>query len=145
MNHDNPDGSAFTDEEFNLLKKGREGDGASSDPLKPGSDGLLSRKSPEYQGVLIRSMKAHNIKDFEQELKTAGFGSSDEGDELVSAYNECIVLGMDPMPLYHQMLARSAGVKHARLFEIYRTMTHQTHTINYPKGGKPDRKEEQPL
>lgn len=138
MQNENPDGSQLTDEQWDRISHGSNGNNPETD--KMGSDGLLSRQSPERQGVLVRAMRAHKMIDFEQELKTAGFEGTDEGDELVAAWNECMVLNMDPTPLYHQMLARSAGAKNNRLYEIFRTMTHQSRTVNYPKGYKPDQK-----
>lgn len=142
MERDNPEGSQLTEEEWERIRQGRDGGGGSS---KEGSDGLLSRMSPGHQGVLVRAMRAHKIEEMAQELKTAGFASSDECDEFVAAWNEAEVLGMDTTVLYYQFLGRSAGVKHSRLYEIFRTMTHQSRTVNYPKNYKPDKKEDAPL
>jgi len=98
------------------------------------ADGLITNRAGQHIGVLVRAMSVHPITENEQELKLAYWGSSDEGDEYVSAMTECEVLGMDPTPIYRQMLARSAGVKQSYIMRIFETITHTTVTTNYQKG-----------
>lgn len=101
-------------------------------------DGLIGRRVLQNIGVLVRAMTVHPISEAQQELKLANFQTADEADEFVSAWNECITLGMDPTPIYYQMLARSAGIKQNFIMRVFDTLTHTTFTTNYQKGNKND-------
>lgn len=97
-------------------------------------DGLIGKRVAQNVGVLVRAMTVHSIEEGVQELKLANFQSTDEADEYVSARNECRVLGMDPTPIYEQMVARSAGIKQSYINRIFDAITHLTYTTNYQKG-----------
>lgn len=129
--------SPFTDEEYRELVKKQEAGGVDLD--KEGKGSLLSSRAAQRQGVLIRLMAAHGNDDIRQDLKLLNFASTDEGDEFISALNECNVLGMDPTPIINQAYARSAGQKHGFVQIIADALTHTTHTANFPKGYKPDK------
>lgn len=100
------------------------------------TDGLVRARVQQNIGVLVRAMTAHPSKEYQQELKLANFQTPDEADEFVSALDECMRLGMDPTPIYNQMLARSAGVKQSLLNSIFNTLTHTSFTTNYQKDGQ---------
>lgn len=94
-------------------------------------DGLLGKRVQQNIGVLVRAMTVHPLSEAAQELKLAYFQSPDEADEFVSAWDECLRLGMDPTPIYYQMVARSAGIKQNFIMRIFDTLTHTTFTTNY--------------
>lgn len=130
-------------EEKEELEERTNGNGHSDEPVGPvidladlkNRDTLVKAQRQQNIGVLVRAMTAHPSKEYQQELKLANFQSSDEADDFVAALDECMRLGMDPTPIYNQMLARSAGIKQSLLNSIFDALTHTSFTTNYKKDG----------
>lgn len=113
--------------------------------LKRG-DGVVSRPTQMSQSLLHRTISSvKENADFRQELKQLNFMTTDEPDDLISALDECVELGMSETPIMNTALARSAGLHHELLFKVYDTLTHNTFTTNYKKDAGGNKKPSSPL
>jgi hypothetical protein len=101
-----------------------------------GENGLLTHSGPVSQSLLHRIISV-DIKNFENELKTADWGSIEEADLAVAALVECMVLGMDPTPIKWQIIARSSGKNRELIKIVTEAINHSTFTTNY-RGSKDD-------
>jgi hypothetical protein len=95
-----------------------------------GENGILTHSGPVTQSLLHRIISV-DLEHFENELKTADWGSIDEADAAVAALVECIVLGMDPTPIKLQIIARSSGKNRELLKLVTEALNHSTFTTNY--------------